>query len=138
VNLSFTIERGGKRELRTRLAEEQVLDALRGQVFALRTAFIQALQARVNLQVALANRSSLYRTELSQDQPSSTRPLRANDTLGVGISIPIFTSRITEGNVAVAAQRSQAMAQAQGTLAAAQADLATAWDSLSRPAPCWT
>ncbi|MES2713540.1 MAG: TolC family protein [Pseudomonadota bacterium] len=74
-NLSFsltvTIERGGKRELRTRLAQEQisvaeaqVLDALREQIFALRIAFIQGLQARANLQVALTNRESLGRTEL--------------------------------------------------------------------------
>ncbi|WP_424134209.1 TolC family protein [Roseomonas chloroacetimidivorans] len=279
VNLSFTIERGGKRELRRRMADEQisvaeaqVLDALRAQIFTLRTAFIQALQARANLQVALANRNSLNnteallsrqvrdgaipesdllrfqasrlpfeqdlasaaqsyaaaaaqvaallgadatrtpepaaraagrdpvaailagvpfdlrgnfdstpsldvtretlsdalpnrpdvlaatrgvnaaeantrlaeaarsrdisisgaltRTELSQDLPESRRPLRANDTLGIGFSIPIFTSRITEGNVAVAtAQRGQALAQAQGVLTAAQADLATAWAS---------
>jgi len=279
VNLTFTVERGGKRELRTRLAEEQisvaeaqVLDALRGQLFALRTAFVQGLQARANLQVALANRNSLNgtegllarqvrdgaipesdllrfqasrlpfeqdlanaaqsyaaavaqvaaqlgqdatrtgeaasrgggrdpvaailtgmaydlrgnfgvappldltretlaqalpnrpdvlaagrnvgaadanarlaeaarsrditvsgsvnRTELSQDLPDTRRPLRANDTLAVGVSIPIFTSRITEGNVAVAnAQRGQAVAQAQGALALAQADLATAWAS---------
>ncbi|MCR0982163.1 TolC family protein [Roseomonas populi] len=277
VNLSFTIERGGKRELRRRLADQnisvaeaQVLDALRGQLFALRQAFIAALQARANLQVALANRGSLNgtegllsrqvrdgaipeadllrfqasrlpfeqdvanaaqayavaaaqvaallgqdatrtseaaarstgrdpvaailagmpfdlrgdftntppldmsretlagalpnrpdvlvatrnvsaadantqlaeaarsrdlsvsgsvtRTELSQDLPESSRRLRANDTLGIGVSIPIFTSRITEGNIAVAnAQRGQAQAQAQAALASAQADLAVAW-----------
>jgi len=277
LNLSFTIERGGKRELRTRLADEQIsvaeaqlLDALRGQIFTLRQFFVQALQARANLQVALANRSSLNgtegllsrqvregaipesdllrfqasrlpfeqdvagaaqsyaaaaaqvaallgvdatrtpeaaarnagrdpvpsilagmpfdlrgrfeetapldltretlasalpnrpdvlaasrgvnaadanarlaeagrsrdvsvngsltRTELSQDLPNANRPLRANDTLGIGLSIPIFTSRLTEGNIAVAnAQRGQAQAQAQAALANAQADLATAW-----------
>jgi hypothetical protein len=70
VNLFVTIERGSKRALRARLAEEQisvpqaqVLYALHGQVFALRAAFVQALQARPNLQVALANRSSLSSTE---------------------------------------------------------------------------
>lgn len=279
VSLSFTIERGGKRELRRRLADEQislteaqVLDALRGQIFSLRVAFIQAMQARANLQVAMANRASLNttegllsrqvregaipesdllrfqasrlpfeqdlanaaqsyaaaaaqvtallgqdasrtadaasrgagrdpvaailsgmafdlqgrftetpplevtrealaealpnrpdvlaatrnvtaadantrlaeagrsrdlsvtggvtRTELSQDLPEARRPVRANDTLGIGVSVPIFTSRITEGNVAVAAaQRGQAQAQAQAVLAGAQAELATAWAS---------
>ncbi|WP_043834986.1 TolC family protein [Muricoccus aerilatus] len=279
LNISFTIERGGKRELRTRLADEQisvaeaqVLDALRAQVFTLRQFFIQALQARANLQVALANRNSLNgtenllsrqvregaipesdllrfqasrlpfeqdvanaaqsyaaaaaqvaallgvdasrtaepaarnagrdavpsilagmpfdlrgrfdstppldltretlaealpnrpdvlaasravnaadantrlaeagrsrdvsvngtvtRTELSQDLPNSNRPVRANDTLGIGLSIPIFTSRLTEGNIAVAnAQRGQAQAQAQAALANAQSDLAVAWSA---------
>lgn len=276
LSLSYTVERGGKRELRTRLADEQisvaeaqVLDALRGQIFNLRLAFIQGLKARANLQVALANRNalngtegllsrqvkqgaipesdllrfqasrlpfeqdvasaaqayvaavaqiaalvgadatapraaprgndpiavllagaaydlrgsladtapigitrealaealprrpdvlaatrgvnaadantrlaeagryrdvtlggSLSRTELSQDLPNSARQLRANDALGVSVSIPLFTSKITQGNVAVAvAQRSQAQAQAGATLATAQADLATAWAS---------
>lgn len=72
LNLGFTalIERGGKRELRTRaadaqisVAEAQVLDALRTQVFQLRQAYIQGLAARANLEVALANRASLDRTE---------------------------------------------------------------------------
>lgn len=70
VGLTVLIELGGKRMLRTRLAEEniavaeaQVLDALRGQFFALRQAFIAALGARANLEVALANRGSLDRTE---------------------------------------------------------------------------
>lgn len=70
VGLSVLIERGGKRTLRTRLAEEQigvaeaqVLDALRTQVFQLRQAFLGALLARANLEVALANRASLDNTE---------------------------------------------------------------------------
>jgi len=72
INLGFTalIERGGKRELRTRaaesqigVAEAQVLDALRTQVYQLRQAYIQGLAARANLEVALANRASLDRTE---------------------------------------------------------------------------
>jgi hypothetical protein len=57
VNLFVTIERGGKRALRARLAEEQisgpetqVLYALHGQVFTLRTAFMQGLRARANPQ----------------------------------------------------------------------------------------
>lgn len=70
VGLSVLIERGGKRTLRTRLAEEQigvaeaqVLDMLRLQLFELRRAFLGALLARANLEVALANRESLDRTE---------------------------------------------------------------------------
>ena len=70
LGLTFVIELGGKRELRTRAADEQigaaeaaVLDTLRGQVFQLRQAFIQGLAARANLDVALANRASLDRTE---------------------------------------------------------------------------
>ncbi|WPB83524.1 TolC family protein [Sediminicoccus rosea] len=70
LGLTVLIETGGKRTLRTRLAEQniavaeaQVLDALRGQFFQLRQAFIAALAARANLEVALANRGSLDRTE---------------------------------------------------------------------------
>lgn len=70
LGLTVLIETGGKRTLRTRLAEQniavaeaQVLDALRGQFFQLRQAFIAALAARANLEVALANRGTLDRTE---------------------------------------------------------------------------
>lgn len=70
AGITVIVERGGKRTLRTRLADEnitvaeaQVLDTVRGQLFALRQGFVQALQARANLEVALANRASLDRTE---------------------------------------------------------------------------
>jgi outer membrane protein TolC len=70
VGLSVLVERGRKRELRTRLAEQQivaaeaqVLDALRTQLFQLRQAFFGALLARANLEVALGNRVVLERTE---------------------------------------------------------------------------
>ena len=70
ASLTVVVERGGKRGLRTRLADEnisvaeaQVMDALRGQIFTLRQNFLAALQARANLEVALANRTSLDRTE---------------------------------------------------------------------------
>ena len=70
VGLTVLVERGGKRTLRTRFAERQiegaeaqVLDALRTQLFALRQAFLGALLARANLEVALGNRASLDRTE---------------------------------------------------------------------------
>ena len=59
-----------KRELRTRVAEQQieaaeaqVLDTLRIQLFQLRQAFLGALLARANLEVALGNRAALDRTE---------------------------------------------------------------------------
>jgi len=70
AGLSVLVERGGKRTLRTRVAEEQiglaeaqVLDAVRTQLFTLRQAFLGALLARANLEVALGNRMSLDRTE---------------------------------------------------------------------------
>lgn len=70
VGLAILVERGGKRELRTRLAdrqieaaEAQVLDTLRTQLFQLRQAFLGALLARANLEVALGNRAALDRTE---------------------------------------------------------------------------
>ncbi|SDC17866.1 TolC family protein [Belnapia rosea] len=70
VGLTVLVERGGKRTLRTRFAERQiegaeaqVLDALRSQMFLLRQAFLGALLARANLEVALGNRASLDRTE---------------------------------------------------------------------------
>ncbi|MCX7933569.1 MAG: TolC family protein, partial [Rhodovarius sp.] len=70
TTLTVIVELGGKRTLRTRLAEEnigvaeaQVLDALRTQLFELRQGFINALAARANLELALANRLSLDRTE---------------------------------------------------------------------------
>jgi outer membrane protein TolC len=70
VGLSVLVERGRKRELRTRVAEQQVeaaeaqvLDALRLRLFQLRQAFLGALLARANLEVALGNRAALDRTE---------------------------------------------------------------------------
>lgn len=70
VGLSVLVERGRKRELRTRFADQQietaeaqVLDTLRTQLFQLRQAFLGALLARANLEVALGNRSALDRTE---------------------------------------------------------------------------
>jgi outer membrane protein TolC len=70
VGLTAIVERGGKRTLRSAVAdanisvaEAQVLDALRAQLLALRQSFLLALQARANLEVALGNRTSLDRTE---------------------------------------------------------------------------
>lgn len=70
AGLNMVVERGGKRALRTRVADEsisvaeaQVLDALRVQIFALRQAFLAALQAKSNFNVATSNIESLDRTE---------------------------------------------------------------------------
>jgi cobalt-zinc-cadmium efflux system outer membrane protein len=70
AGLSVLVERGSKRTLRTRVAEDQigaaealVLDAVRTQLYTLRQAFLGALLARANLEVALGNRMSLDRTE---------------------------------------------------------------------------
>ena len=70
AGLQVLVERGGKRTLRTRVAEDQigqaeaqVLDAVRTQLYTLRQAFLGALLARANLEVALGNRMSLDRTE---------------------------------------------------------------------------
>jgi outer membrane protein TolC len=70
VGLSVLVERGRRRELRTRVAEQQieaaeaqVLDTLRTQLFQLRQVFLGALLARANLEVALGNRAALDRTE---------------------------------------------------------------------------
>ncbi|MGG5818791.1 TolC family protein [Falsiroseomonas sp. HW251] len=96
-----------------------------------------AAQASANTALAEAGRwrdvtlnGSLGRTELSQDLPSGTRSAFASNQVGVGVSVPIFTRRLAEGNVAAAqAQRGQAEAQAQLVLTQAQADVAIAWAS---------
>jgi cobalt-zinc-cadmium efflux system outer membrane protein len=63
-------ERGGKRELRTTQAEEQLqaseaqmLDAIRTTVFQLRSAFNSAIQARENLKLAETSEKQYAQTE---------------------------------------------------------------------------
>jgi outer membrane protein TolC len=93
--------------------------------------------AAANTRLAEAGRSrdltlqgSLSRTELSQDLPSSSTNPFASNSVGIGVSVPIFTRRLTEGNITSSlAQQGQAEAQARGALANAQADLASAWAS---------
>ena len=70
VEVDQLIERGGKRELRaqqadlnTKAGEAQVQDALRQQVFQLRQAFLAAVLARANLQVARENLDHFDHTE---------------------------------------------------------------------------
>ena len=70
VEVDQLIERGGKRELRsrqsdlnTKAAEAQVQDALRQQLFQLRQSFFTAVLARENLHVAQENLDHFDRTE---------------------------------------------------------------------------
>jgi outer membrane protein TolC len=71
------------------------------------------------------------RSRLSQNVPSDPtgqQTLHANDQFGLNLSIPIFTTRITEGNVGIAsAQQGQADAQARATLLQARAEYAVSW-----------
>ncbi len=120
VGLTVLIERGGKRTLRTRLAEEnigvaeaQVLDALRGQFFALRQAFIAALAARANLEVALANRGSLDRTEALLRRQWQDGALPEGDLLRFQASRLPFEAEVT------AAAQNYAAAVAQVAVALA-------------------
>ena len=120
VGLTVLIETGGKRSLRTRLAEEnigvaeaQVLDALRGQFFALRQAFIAALAARANLEVALANRGSLDRTETLLRRQVSDGALPEGDLLRFQASRLPFEAEVTGAGQSYAA----AVAQVAVTLA---------------------
>ncbi|MBR0659838.1 TolC family protein [Neoroseomonas oryzicola] len=93
--------------------------------------------AAANARLAEAGRSrdvtlnaSLGRTELSQDLPSGSRTAFASNQVGIGVSIPIFTRRLTDGTAAAAtALQGQAEMQARLVLTQAQADVATAWAS---------
>jgi len=120
VGLTGLIELGGKRTLRTRLAEEnigvaeaQLLDALRGQFFALRQAFIAALGARANLEVALANRATLDRTEALLRRQLQDGALPEGDLLRFQASRLPFEADVT------AAAQNYAAAVAQVALALA-------------------
>lgn len=102
VGLSVLIETGGKRSLRTRLAEEQigaaeaqVLDALRTQLFQLRQAFLGALLARANWEVALANRASLERTETLLRRQVADGAIPEGDLLRFQASRLPFESEVT-------------------------------------------
>jgi len=133
---------GASFELRGRLEGERPLDIPRATLAAAIATRPDVLAAQrsvnaagANTRLAEAGRSrdvslggSLARTELSQDLPSGATTPRATNTLGLSLSVPIFTRRITEGNIAVAmAQQAQAQAQADAALAQAQSDFAIAW-----------
>lgn len=114
AGLTVLIERGGKRALRTRLADEnigiaeaQVMDAMRQQIFALRQAFINALGARANLEVAFNNRSSLDRTEALLRRQVQDGALPEGDLLRFQASRVVFEADVTtaaQGYAAGAAQ----------------------------------
>ncbi|MFC7539941.1 TolC family protein [Siccirubricoccus deserti] len=110
VGLSVLVERGGKRELRTRVADQQigqaeaqVLDALRTQLFQLRQAFLGALLARANLEVALANRASLDRTEALLRRQLRDGAIPEGDLLRFQASRLQFESDVTGNAQAYAA-----------------------------------
>ena len=134
LGLQVLVELGGKRTLRTRLAEEnigvaeaQVLDALRGQVFQLRQAFYAALGARANLDVALANRAGLDRTEALLRRQLRDGAIPEGDVLRFQASRVAFEADVTTNAQAYAA----AIAQIAVTLAADAADFRTSEPRLS-------
>jgi len=95
----------------------------------------QASAASANRALAEAGRSrdvtlngSFGRSRLSQDLPESRDRLSAVDQFGLSLSVPIFTSRIVEGNIGIAqAQQAQAELQARAALLQARAEFAAAW-----------
>jgi outer membrane protein TolC len=95
----------------------------------------QAAAASANTEVAQAARwrdvtanAGWARSRLSQDQPTSTRQVEANNLFSFNLSVPIFTRQITEGNIGVAQNQQLAYeAQARAALLQARADFATAW-----------
>ncbi|RYJ01099.1 MAG: hypothetical protein EON47_11825, partial [Acetobacteraceae bacterium] len=73
------------------------------------------------------------RSRLSQDLPDSRDRLNAINSFGLSLSVPIFTSRIVEGNIAAAtAQQGQADAIARAALLQARAEFAGAWASVEQ------
>jgi outer membrane protein, heavy metal efflux system len=151
LGLTVLIETGGKRTLRTRLAEEnigvaeaQVLDALRGQFFALRQAFIAALGARANLEVALANRTSLDRTEALLRRQLQDGALPEGDLLRFQASRLPFEADVTgaaQAYVAAVAQVAVVLAldaaafpgRGQGALPPVALDVRGRFDAMPTP-----
>jgi outer membrane protein TolC len=121
LGLSVVVEGGGRRSLRTRFADEQisvaeaqVLDILRQQLFQLRQVFLQALLARANLAVAEANKTSLDRTEALLRRQAQEGQIPEGDLLRFQASRPAI-----EADAAIAAQT---YASAAATLAALLAE----------------
>jgi outer membrane protein TolC len=130
VGLSVLVERGRRRELRTRVAEQQieaaeaqVLDTLRTQLFQLRQVFLGALLARANLEVALGNRAALDRTEALLRRQLRDGAVPESDLLRFQASRLPFEADVT----------SNAQSYAAGV--AAVAALLTADPAAFRPAP---
>ncbi|UPY35120.1 TolC family protein [Sediminicoccus sp. KRV36] len=152
VGLTGLIELGGKRTLRTRLAEENigvaealVLDTLRGQFFALRQAFIAALGARANLEVALGNRGSLDRTEALLRRQLQDGALPEGDLLRFQASRLPFEADVTGAALAYAAAVAQVAvalsmdaaaftsSQGQGALPPVALDVRGRFDAMPTP-----
>lgn len=151
LGLTAVVETGGKRTLRTRLAEEnigvaeaQVLDALRGQFFTLRQAFIAALGARANLEVALANRGSLDRTEALLRRQLQDGALPEGDLLRFQASRLPFEAEVTaaaQNYAAAVAQVAVALAldaaafttNGQGALPPVALDVRGRFDAMPTP-----
>ncbi len=111
VGLMAVIELGGKRGLRVRTAEEQigaaeaqVLDALRGQMFALRQAYFGALAARANLDVARATLASFERTEGLLRHQAELGQSPEGDVIRFRASRPPFEADVASARQALAAQ----------------------------------
>ncbi|WP_198369600.1 TolC family protein, partial [Roseomonas rosulenta] len=111
LGISVVVERGGKRSLRVRTADEQisaaeaqVLDALRTQVFAVRQAFYGALLARANLEVAQANIASINRTEALLRRQAELGQIPEGDVIRFQASRPPFEAEVAAGRQALAAR----------------------------------
>jgi len=114
AGLTGLVERGGKRTLRTRIAEEsigiaeaQVLDALRQQLYTLRAQFVAALQARANLEVAVANQGTLDRTEALLRRQLQDGAIPEGDLLRFQASRVAFAADVTGGAQSYAAAVAQ-------------------------------
>ena len=137
VGLTVLVELGGKRTLRTRLAEENigaaealVLDAMRNQLYTLRQNFYAALGARANLEVALANRAGLDRTEALLRRQLRDGAIPEGDLLRFQASRVAFEADVTTNAQAYAA----AVAQIAVALAADAADFRPTTPARAAPA----
>lgn len=137
INLGLTtlIERGGKRKIRSRaaneqigIAEAQVLDTLRGQLFQLRQAFLGALLARANLDVALVNRGSLDRTESLLRRQAREGQIPDGDLIRFQASRPSF-----EADAATAALNYAAAIAALAALLGADATVSVPMRGATAP-----
>jgi outer membrane protein TolC len=142
AGLTVLIERGGKRSLRTRLADEnigvaeaQVMDTMRQQIFALRQAFISALGARANLEVAFNNRSTLDRTEALLRRQVQDGALPEGDLLRFQASRVIFEADVTAAAQGYAAGAAQVAVLLGADAAALNAAPPSAPPSADRPPP---
>lgn len=135
LGLSVVVEGGGRRSLRTRFAEEQisvaeaqVLDILRQQIFQLRQVFLQALLARANLDVADANKISLDRTEALLRRQAQEGQIPEGDLLRFQASRPAL-----EADAAIAAQTYAAAAATLAALLAEDPAIASGSSPAGRP-----